>query len=211
MLFKRLRRTVDKVNRRLLKSQLHDQRSIVKDAVATSTNIEYLIRRQVRRLVNLEVASEALNLAKRHLEEYNGRSYPEVDHHPISVTSSDSSPRPGPTRLPSPPPSPRLPGTRSSPHQPPVSTRDAGRRRSTMAADMTPSGAWVFVEPSASSNTTSNSPSQGAHPMTTDVNIDMGYRIARTLGQRQERASRVRDADRNVVWTETHHGDDEGL
>lgn len=80
-----------------------------------------------------------------------------------------------------------------------------------MAADMTPSGAWVFVEPSASSNTTSNSPSQGAHPMTTDVNIDMGYRIARTLGQRQERASRVRDADRNVVWTETHHGDDEGL
>lgn len=184
MLFKRLRRTVDKVNRRLLKSQLHDQRSIVKDAVATSTNIEYLIRRQVRRSVNLEVANEALNLAKRHLEEYNGRSYPEVDHHPISVTSSDSSPRSGPTRLPSPPPSPRLPGTRSSPHQPPVSTRDAGRRRSTMAADMTPSGAWVFVEPSASSNTRSNPPSQGTHPMTTDVNIDMGYRTARTLGQR---------------------------
>ena len=80
-----------------------------------------------------------------------------------------------------------------------------------MAADMTPSGAWVFVEPSASSNTRSNSPSQGTHPMTTDVNIDMGYRTARTLSQRQERASRVRDADRNVVWTETHHGDDEGL
>lgn len=80
-----------------------------------------------------------------------------------------------------------------------------------MAADMTPSGAWVFVEPNASSNTRPNSPSQGTHPMTTDVNIDMGYRTARTLGQRQERASRVRDTDRNVVWTETHHGDDEGL
>ena len=47
--------------------------------------------------------------------------------------------------------------------------------------------------------------------MTTDVDIDVGYPTARTLGQRQERASRVRDTDRNTVWTETHRGDDEGL
>lgn len=80
-----------------------------------------------------------------------------------------------------------------------------------MAADMTSSGTWVFPEPGASSNTRSGSPGQGMHPTTTDVNINMGDRTARTLAQRQERASRVRDADRNLVWTETHRGDDEGL
>lgn len=46
--------------------------------------------------------------------------------------------------------------------------------------------------------------------MARDVGIDMGYRTARTLTSRGERGSRVRDANRNVVWRERHQGDDEG-
>ena len=78
-----------------------------------------------------------------------------------------------------------------------------------MAADMTPSGRWIFPEPVESSNTRSDSSGQGMHPTTTDVNIDMGYRTARTVGPAtRARASRVRDAGGNLVWTQPHRGDD---
>lgn len=208
---------IDKIYRRLLKSQLRNQRSIVKDAIRASANIESLIRGQVRDQVNLKVANEILSLTKRQLkahtqqanQERHGRSGVDPRISTYSSVGSGSSSQPGPMRPPSPPPSPPLPRTPIFPPQPLVSTRDADRKRSTIAVNTNPSRAMGSDEPGRSGTTRVDPSVRGTQP-TADINIDMGYRTARTLGQRQKRGSRVRDAGRNIVWREGHDGDDEG-
>ena len=79
-----------------------------------------------------------------------------------------------------------------------------------MAADITPSGKWVFDRPSQPISKTVDQQRHGVPPMATGSNIDMGYRTARTLGQRRGRGSRIRDAASEVVREENHDGDDEG-
>ena len=74
---------------------------------------------------------------------------------------------------------------------------------------MTASGTWLFDNPGPSENTRIVPPGQGTHTTATGLDVDMGYRTARTLSRRQERGSRVRDADRNVVWRDVHQGDDD--
>lgn len=192
-----------------MKSQLRDERSTVRDAVTASRRIEFHVRGQVSSSLNQTVARYALHIAKTQLEQYDRQTYQRFDRRPeispdssgfLSATSEDSSPPPGPPGPPSPPP---------SPPQPLVSERDADRKRSTIAANIISSRAMGFDKPGPFGNTRVDPSVRGTQP-TADINIDMGYRTARTLGQRQERGSRVRDAGRNIVWREGHDGDDEG-
>ena len=211
--------------RRMLKSQLRNQRSVVKDAIAASQKIERLIRDKVKSSVNLEVANEALGLAKKQLDAYSSRDSAQVyPQHvftapknasrlpsPLRVPSpppgpNKPSPLPSPIIVPSPPPAPSNPANPSSPPRPPVSTVDAGRRMSTVAVDTTPSGMSVPHEPSQYKNRRAKRPRRGVPPMSGGVGVDMGYRTASAFVPRGQRGSRVRDGNRNI-GRKHHEGD----
>ena len=208
----------------MLESQLRDQRSIVKDAIAASQKIEQLIRGKVRSSVNLEVANEALSLAKRQLEQYNNQDSAQVYPQPIFTVPNGPSRQPSPMIVPSPPPSPPLsesrvaspprapffPETPSSPLRTPLSPGGVSRGMSAAAIDTMPSGVSVPPRPSRHRNTRAKRPRRGGHPMSGDVGADMGYRTAATLDPRRAPGSRIRNANRNVVWTEHHEGDKNG-
>ncbi len=196
-----------------MESQLRNQSSTLKDAVATSRHLALLITGEQGSSVNLTVAKEALKLAKRQLGEDDRRSFHERHAQPginprssaISPTTSDnSSPRPGPEMPPSPPPSPPLGRTSTSQYLPPSSTRHTDRR---MATDIANSGAWVFPSSEgAASNEGVRLRSQANHPMATEINTGIRDRSARNLELRAGGGSRVRDQEGNIVWRERHHG-----
>ena len=208
--------SIDDDSRKLLRSQLRDERASVKDAIAASEYLAYLVRGQ-RSSVNLQVANEARSLAKRQLEEYAWQVNQERDRRPevhsrfsasSYARSGGSSPRPGPPGPPDPPPSAPLPASPTFHPQTPFSATNADPGAFTVAADKTSSGAHLHDEPGTSTNTNVAPPSQATHPAATDFHSDVGHRTARTLDRRTDRGSRVRDADRNVVWRENHHDDD---
>ena len=218
-------------SRRRVQSQLRNQRSVVKDAIATSQKIEYLIRDKIQSSVNLEVAKEALSLTKRQLVEYKNEDPAQFYPRPIFTAPNNSSRLPRPVRVPSPAPAPSFPRTPPFPPRPHVSTGSVGRRRSTGSYSPTPSEGSIPSGPDqprnsraqrrrpgvpppsgdvatdASHQTPRRHP--GVPPPAGDVTIDVGHRTAQTFTPRGERGTRIRDAKRNIVWKEHYQADDE--
>lgn len=203
-----------------MKSQLRDGRRTVKDAISASIMFEYDFRGQERPSRNLTVARQARTFTKAQLRQYDRqRIHQEGDVRPrtnpgalhsLSTTSDGSSPQPSPSGSSRPPTYPPLPSGPVSHRQAHLSTRDANRRNSTDVTTIPDPRTGITGEPSTSRHTTRlDPPGRNIHPVpvATDVNSDMGYRIAGTLDRRRHRGSRVRDADRNVVWEENHQGD----
>lgn len=200
-----------------MKSQLRDERHTVKDAISTSIRFGYDYRGQEQPSRNLTVARQARTLTKAHLRQYDRqRTHQEGDVRPrtnpgalhsLSTTSDGSSPPPSPSRSPRPPTYPPMPSGPVSHPQAHLSTRDANRRNSTDATTIPDHRTGITGGPSTSSNTTRlDPPSRNIHPLpvATDVDSDMGYWTAGTLDRRRHRGSRVRDAERNVLWEENH-------
>lgn len=186
------------------------------DSTSEYRKLEDHLRGPEQRSLNWKVARDALKLAKTQ-QEYEISPTPSVlipqppPPGDIPYTSpNDSSSPPGPSRPRGPPPSSPLRGTSAILHQPPASTRDARRRRPTVANGITASGKWVFDESGASINSRYNRSGQDLHPRRTDIDTDMGYRTARSLSQRHERGTRGIDEAGNIAWRQPHHSDDKG-
>ena len=193
---------IDGICSQLLESQLGNERSNLRDAMSLSFKLEYHIRGPGPRSVNRRVARDTLKLAKT--EQQYGRNItgPVIIPQPTktsSTTSSSVAPTSGPSR----------PRSRPSP-PPPVSVGNAGRGMSTPAVDTMPLRVSVPHQRSQHRNTRDKRPRRGVPPMGGDVGVDMGYRTASTSDPRRARSSRVRDANRNVVWTEHYKSDNEG-
>ena len=185
----------------------------MRDAISVSSRIEYHTRGIRVQSVNRRVARDTLKLAKTQ-QEYGRTVRQEILAARLSkkssIPSEGSSPQPGPSRRRGPQPSPPPSVVISLPHEPPVPTGDAGRRPSSIAVDATPSVVSVPRKPGQPRNARAKAPHREFPPMSKNVETDMGHRIASTFTPRRERGSRVRDADRNVVWREHHQGDDGG-
>ena len=202
----------------MLESQLRDQRSVVKDAIAASQKIEQLIRGKVRSSVSLEVTNEALSVAKKQLHDDSNRDSAQVYPHPVFTPPNNPSRPPSPGIVPSPPPAPLRPGTATSPPQPHVSTGDAGRRRSTVSFDTTPSVVFVpngpelpaYNDPDQTSNVGLAPTDRWVPPTASGVGIDVGHRIARASTRQRQPGSLSWDPDRKI-WKDDHQGDGEGL
>ena len=195
----------------MLESQLHDQRLVVKDAITASQKIENLVRGEVRSSINLEVANEALNLAKRQLDVYNKQDSLHVSPHPAFTAPNNPSQFTSPQRVPSPPPAPFVPQAPSSPLHPDISTGVAGRRRSKSSSSTTPSVVYIPSGRNQPRNSRTRRRRPGVPPTAKDVAIDVGHPSARAFPPRGERGGPVRDANEDIVRKEHHQGDDEGL
>ena len=177
---------------------------------------EYDFRGQERPSHNLTVARQARTLAKAQLRQYDrqrihqGGDVRPRTNHSLPTTSDGSSPPPSPSRSPRPPTYPPLPSGPVSHPQAHLSTRDANRRSSTNATRVSDPTTDISADLNTSRSTARVDPlGRNIHPfpVATDVDSDMGYRIAGTLDRRRDRGSRVRGIDGNVVGGENHQGD----
>ena len=197
--------------RRLLESQVRNQKAIVKHAIRASSILQFYIQGHDKKSMNQLVADKTLNLARTQLiesvsqyrEEQTTRTV-SVDAYPLSsTTTSDSSlsRRPNPVRSPSPPPPPP-----SSFHPPPpFSTRNASHSEPRIATGMTSTGKWEYGQPGRSWNTEIDPTDQGSRPVPMNMNSDNGNRSLGVLNRSTGRESRVKDEKGDVVWKQTQH------
>ena len=135
-------------------------------------------------------------------DHYHDQDWADLYLDPVSTAPNRSYQRLRPVRVPSPPRSPFISETPSSPRTP-LSTGDAGRGMSKAAVDTMPPGASVPPGSSQPSNTRAKRHCRKVPPMPGDVGVDMGHRTAATLDPR------TRPGRRNVSM-ERHQRDDQG-